>query len=56
MKGFGFITPENNDKDIFVHISVLERSGINELNEGQSVIIKVVSGQKGAEAASITLI
>lgn len=56
IKGFGFITPENNDNDIFVHISALERSGINELNEGQSVIIKVVSSQKGAEAASITLI
>ena len=36
-KGYGFIAPENGVKDVFVHISALERSGIRSLNEGQKV-------------------
>ncbi len=54
-KGFGFITPENGGKDIFIHASALERSGLSGLNEGQAVDVKVVQGQKGPEAADISL-
>ena len=54
-KGFGFITPENGGKDIFIHASALERSGLSGLNEGQAVDVKVVQGQKGPEAADINI-
>lgn len=52
-KGFGFITPENGGKDVFVHASVLERSGLHTLANNQQVSMQVVQGQKGPEAASI---
>lgn len=54
VKGFGFITPESGGKDIFVHASALERSGLSALNEGQGVNVKVVQGQKGPEAAEVS--
>ncbi|GEL02137.1 cold-shock protein [Swaminathania salitolerans] len=54
-KGFGFITPENGGKDIFIHASALERSGLTGLAEGQAVDVKVVQGQKGPEAADINI-
>ncbi len=54
-KGFGFITPDTGGKDIFVHASALERSGLSSLNEGQSTRVQVVQGQKGPEAAAISL-
>lgn len=52
-KGFGFITPDGGGKDIFVHASALERSGLASLNEGQVTNVRVVQGQKGPEAAAI---
>ncbi|GBQ31659.1 transcriptional regulator cold shock protein [Gluconacetobacter sacchari DSM 12717] len=54
-KGFGFITPESGGKDIFVHASALERSGLTGLTEGQTANVQVVQGQKGPEAASISV-
>ncbi|MBB2172109.1 MULTISPECIES: cold-shock protein [Gluconacetobacter] len=54
-KGFGFITPETGGKDIFVHASALERSGLTGLTEGQTANVQVVQGQKGPEAASISV-
>jgi CspA family cold shock protein len=54
-KGFGFITPENGGKDVFVHVSVLARSGLAELSEGQVVRVRVAQGAKGPEAAYIEL-
>ena len=55
-KGFGFIGPDQGGKDIFVHASALDRSGIIGLAEGQRVAVDVADGQKGPEAVSIRLI
>ena len=52
-KGFGFVTAEDGGKDVFVHISVLERSGLKTLAEGERVAMRVVQGQKGREALSV---
>ncbi|HUK59286.1 MAG TPA: cold-shock protein [Stellaceae bacterium] len=49
-KGFGFIQPEDGGKDVFVHISALERAGIGSLNEGQKVRYEVVT-ERGKQAA-----
>jgi CspA family cold shock protein len=54
-KGFGFIAPESGGKDVFIHISVLGRSGITGLAEGQQVSMRIVETPKGREAISITL-
>ena len=50
-KGFGFIQPEDGSKDVFVHISALERAGLSMLNEGQNVSYDVVE-ERGKQAAS----
>jgi CspA family cold shock protein len=52
-KGFGFIGSEQSGKDIFVHATALERSGLSALAEGQRVIVQVAEGAKGPEARSI---
>ena len=54
-KGFGFIAPEGGGKDVFIHISVLGRSGIAGLAEGQQVSMRIVETPKGREAISISL-
>jgi CspA family cold shock protein len=54
-KGFGFIARDSGGKDVFVHISALERSGLTALNEGERVIVDVVEGRKGLEAARVRL-
>src|SRR5215210_7656709 len=54
-KGFGFVAVESGGKDVFVHRSALMRAGLQDLIEGQRVIVQVVDGQKGREAASISL-
>ena len=46
-KGYGFIAQDSGGKDVFVHVSALERSGISTLDEGQEVIVDVVEGRKG---------
>lgn len=53
-KGFGFISPEGGGKDVFVHATALERSGVPPLAEGQTVTMRVIQGRKGPEAASIS--
>lgn len=50
-KGFGFIEPEGGSKDVFVHISAVERSGLNGLNDGQKVSFDVQAGRDGRESA-----
>jgi CspA family cold shock protein len=50
-KGFGFITPADGSKDVFVHISAVERAGMSSLNEGQRINYDVVT-ERGKLAAS----
>jgi CspA family cold shock protein len=54
-RGYGFIALDGS-KDVFVHVSALERSGLTGLAEGQPVIVDVVEGRKGPEAARVRLI
>jgi len=49
-KGFGFITPSDGGKDVFVHISAVERAGMSTLNEGQRVSYEVIT-ERGKQAA-----
>jgi len=49
-KGFGFIEPDSGGKDVFVHISAVERAGLSNLNEGQKVSYEVVAN-RGKESA-----
>ncbi|EPE7079346.1 TPA: RNA chaperone/antiterminator CspA [Cronobacter dublinensis] len=55
-KGFGFITPDNGSKDVFVHFSAIQNSGFKTLEEGQKVSFSVESGAKGPAAANVTAI
>ncbi len=50
-KGFGFIEPTDGSKDVFVHISAVERAGMSTLREGQKVSYDVVN-ERGKDAAS----
>jgi CspA family cold shock protein len=49
-KGYGFIQPDNGGKDVFVHISAVERAGLGSLNEGDKVSYEVVQN-RGKESA-----
>lgn len=53
-KGFGFVVTEDGGKDVFVHISVLEKAGLRSLAEGQRIAMRVVQTPKGREAVSVT--
>ena len=50
-KGYGFIQPEDGSKDVFVHISAVEQSGLGQLNEGQKVEYEIERGQQGKTSA-----
>lgn len=54
-RGFGFITPDDGSKDVFVHISAVERSGLNGLNEGQKVSFEVQPDARGPKAVNLQL-
>ncbi len=50
-KGYGFIAPDTGGKDVFVHITAVERSGLSDLQEGQKVAFELVPGRDGRTAA-----
>ena len=50
-KGFGFIEPEGGGPDAFVHISAVEKAGLNTLNDGQKVEYELVPGRNGKSSA-----
>ena len=54
-KGFGFIQPADGSKDVFVHISAVERAGMYALNEGQKLSYEVVADQKTGKSAAQNL-
>ena len=53
MKGYGFIQPQGGGRDVFVHISALERAGLNSLNEGQIVEYEIESSRGKEWAANL---
>jgi CspA family cold shock protein len=50
-KGYGFIQPDDGSKDVFVHISAVERAGMSGLNEGQKLNYDLERGQQGKSSA-----
>ena len=53
-KGYGFITPEDGSKDVFVHHSAIQGDGFRSLRDGQSVEFEVTQGPKGPQATNVT--
>ena len=51
-KGFGFIQPDGGGKDVFVHVSAVERAGLSNLNEGQKVSFDVIADAKSGKSAA----
>lgn len=52
-KGFGFVAPVEGGKDVFIHATALQRANVTQLNEGQTIWMDVVQGNKGPEATAI---
>ena len=52
-KGYGFIKPSSGDKDVFVHISAVERAGLRTLNEGQEVEYELVTNRGRTSAENL---
>ncbi|GAA3786008.1 cold-shock protein [Micrococcus sp. HG099] len=55
-KGYGFIAPEDNSADVFVHFSAIQGSGFKELQENDRVEFETQDGPKGLQAANVTKI
>ena len=54
-KGFGFIQPDDGSKDVFVHVSAVERAGLNSLSEGQKVTYDVVADRRTGKSSADNL-
>jgi CspA family cold shock protein len=54
-KGFGFVQPDDGDKDVFVHISAVERAGLGSLSEGQKITYDVVADQRSGKSSAENL-
>ena len=52
-KGYGFVTPEDGSKDVFVHHSAIQGEGFKSLQEGQSVELEITQGPKGPQATNV---
>jgi CspA family cold shock protein len=50
-KGFGFIRPDDGSKDVFVHVSAVERAGLSSINEGQKLSYELERGNDGKSSA-----
>jgi CspA family cold shock protein len=55
-RGYGFITPEDDSKDVFVHHSEIQGDGFKSLQEGQLVEFEVTSGPKGPQATNVVAV
>ena len=55
-KGYGFISPDEGERDVFVHYSAITATGFKTLEEGQAVQFDVIDGQKGPQAANVQLV
>ena len=55
-KGFGFIQPDDGGKDVFVHISAVERAGMHGLNEGQKISYEVIADRKTGKSSAQNLV
>jgi CspA family cold shock protein len=54
-KGYGFIAPDEGGKDVFVHISAVERSGLNNLNEGQKIGFEIEVDERRGKSSAVNL-
>jgi cold shock protein len=54
-KGYGFIQPDDGSKDVFVHISAVERAGMSSLNEGQKLSYEIVADRRSGKSSADNL-
>ena len=54
-KGFGFIQPDDGSKDVFVHISAVERAGMHDLSEGQKISYEIVADKRTGKSSAENL-
>lgn len=54
-RGYGFLTPDDGSRDVFVHVSAVERAGLRSLEKGDAVTFEVIPGKKGPQAVDIVL-
>ena len=55
-RGYGFITPDDGGRDVFVHISAVQQSGMPALSEGQRLNFEVISDRRGPKAVDLTAV